>query len=114
MSWCGSLSVEEKVGRIIQTDVGSVTAGGRAQAIGSDRCLNGGNSAPGGDDLAPARRYWLAAADAFFDASMDTRDGKHAIPIMWGVDAVAWPQQHRWRHVVPPAMSRSVRPAMLT
>lgn len=81
-----SLSVEEKVGQIIQADVGSVTAEDvRLYRLGS--VLNGGNSAPGGDDLAPAK-VWLAAADAFYEASMDTRDGKHAIPIMWGVDAV--------------------------
>ncbi|MBM0103820.1 exo 1,3/1,4-beta-D-glucan glucohydrolase [Steroidobacter sp. S1-65] len=81
-----SLSVEEKVGQIIQADVGSVTAEDvRRYRLGS--VLNGGNSAPGGDDLAPAR-VWLAAADAFYEASMDTSDGKHAIPIMWGVDAV--------------------------
>jgi beta-glucosidase len=80
------LSVEEKVGQIIQADVGSVTAEDvRKYRLGS--VLNGGNSAPGGDDLAPAP-VWLKAADAFYEASMDTRDGKHAIPIMWGVDAV--------------------------
>lgn len=81
-----SLSVEEKVGQIIQADVGSVTAEDvRKYRLGS--VLNGGNSAPGGDDLAPAP-VWLKAADAFYEASMDTRDGKHAIPIIWGVDAV--------------------------
>lgn len=81
-----SLSVEEKVGQIIQADVGSVTADDvRRYRLGS--VLNGGNSAPGGNDLAPAK-VWLAAADAFYEASMDTSDGKHAIPIIWGVDAV--------------------------
>jgi beta-glucosidase len=82
----GSLSVEEKVGQIIQADVGSVTAEDvRRYRLGS--VLSGGNSAPGGDDLAPAK-VWLDAADAFYEASMDASDGKHAIPIMWGVDAV--------------------------
>jgi beta-glucosidase len=33
--------------------------------------LNGGNSGPGGDDLAPAAK-WLEAADAFYAASVDT------------------------------------------
>ncbi|MDY6945476.1 MAG: exo 1,3/1,4-beta-D-glucan glucohydrolase [Pseudomonadota bacterium] len=81
-----ALSVEEKVGQIIQADVGSVTAADvRRYRLGS--VLNGGNSAPGGDDLAPAR-VWLAAADAYYEASMDTSDGKHAIPVFWGVDAV--------------------------
>ena len=49
--------------------------------------LNGGNSGPGGDDLAPAEE-WLALADAFYAASMDTAPGEPAIPIVWGTDAV--------------------------
>ena len=45
-----SLTVEEKVGQIIQADVAAVTAEDvRKYRLGS--VLNGGNSAPGGDDL---------------------------------------------------------------
>jgi beta-glucosidase len=81
-----SLSVEEKVGQIVQADVGSVTAEDvRKYRLGS--VLNGGNSAPGGDDFAPAR-VWLEAADAFYAASMDASEGRRAVPILWGVDAV--------------------------
>ena len=81
-----SLTVEEKVGQIVQADVGAVTADDlRKYRLGS--VLNGGNSAPGGDDLAPAR-VWLEAADAYYLASMDASGGKHAIPVLWGVDAV--------------------------
>lgn len=81
-----SLSVAEKVGQIIQADIASVTPEDvRMYRLGS--ILNGGNSGPGGNDLAPAKA-WLAAADAFYAASMDTSDGRHAIPIVWGVDAV--------------------------
>jgi beta-glucosidase len=82
-----SLSVEEKVGQIVQADVGAVTPEEvRRYRLGS--ILSGGNSPPTGrDDLAPASA-WLAAADAFYAASMDTSDGRHAIPILWGVDAV--------------------------
>jgi beta-glucosidase len=81
-----SLSLEEKVGQIIQADLGSVTPQDvREYRLGS--ILVGGNSGPGGDDLAPAPK-WLEAADAFYEASMDTTGGKHAIPIIWGVDAV--------------------------
>lgn len=81
-----SLSVEEKVGQIIQADLGSVTPDDvREYRLGS--ILVGGNSGPGGDDLAPAPK-WLEAADAFYEASMDTSHGGHAIPILWGVDAV--------------------------
>lgn len=81
-----SLSVEEKVGQIIQADLCCVTPEDvREYRLGS--ILVGGNSGPNGDDLAPAPK-WLEAADAFYAASMDTSDGKHAIPILWGVDAV--------------------------
>jgi beta-glucosidase len=81
-----SLSVEEKVGQIIQADLCCVTPEDvRQYRLGS--ILAGGNSGPNGDDLAPAPK-WLEAADAFYDASMDTSNGGHAIPILWGVDAV--------------------------
>jgi len=80
------MSVEQKVGQIIQADIGSVTPEDvRKFHLGS--VLNGGNSGPGGDDLAPARD-WLALADAFYAASMDYAPGEPAIPIMWGTDAV--------------------------
>jgi beta-glucosidase len=49
--------------------------------------LNGGNSGPYGDDLAPAAK-WLQLADEFHAASVDTSDGGVGIPIVWGTDAV--------------------------
>ncbi len=49
--------------------------------------LNGGGSYPGGNKNAQAAD-WVAAADAFYDASMDTSDGGVAIPVIWGTDAV--------------------------
>jgi beta-glucosidase len=77
------MSVEQKVGQIIQADIASVTPEDvRKYHLGS--VLNGGNSGPGGNDLAPARD-WLALADAFYAASMESAP---AIPIMWGTDAV--------------------------
>lgn len=77
------MSVEQKVGQIIQADIGSVTPRDvREYHLGS--VLNGGNSGPGGNDLAPARD-WLALADAFYAASMESSP---AIPVMWGTDAV--------------------------
>src|SRR3546814_5371468 len=63
------MSVEQKVGQIIQADIGSVTPQDvREYHLGS--VLNGGNSGPGGNDLAPARD-WLAPADAFYAASVE-------------------------------------------
>ena len=75
-----ALSLEEKVGQIIQADIGSVTPEDvREYRLGS--ILNGGNSAPGGDMSAPPSA-WLDLADAFWDASMaagaqDPRDLGH-------------------------------------
>src|SRR3546814_8536134 len=77
------MSVEQKVGQIIQADIGSVTPQDvREYHLGS--VLNGGNSGPGGNDLAPARD-WLALADAFYAASVESTP---AIPVIWGTDAV--------------------------
>lgn len=75
-----------KVGQIIQADIGSVTPADVAHYnLGS--VLNGGNSGPGGNDLAPAAA-WLKLADAFYAASMRGRPGCPAIPVIWGTDAV--------------------------
>jgi beta-glucosidase len=80
------MTLEQKVGQIIQADIGSVTPEDvKTYHLGS--VLNGGNSGPGGNDLAPAHE-WLALADAFYAASLDTAPGEPAIPIMWGADAV--------------------------
>ena len=49
--------------------------------------LNGGNSGPYGNDLAPAED-WLRLADEFWVASTDTSDGGVGIPLVWGTDAV--------------------------
>lgn len=80
------MSVEEKVGQIIQADMNSVSPDDvRRYRLGS--VLNGGNSGPGGNDRAPARE-WLAMADAYYDASMQALEGRPAIPVIWGSDAV--------------------------
>lgn len=80
------MSLEEKVGQVIQADIASVTPDDvRRYHLGS--ILNGGNSAPGNDEFAPPAR-WLELADAFYDASVDARGGRTAIPVLWGTDAV--------------------------
>jgi beta-glucosidase len=80
------MSVEQKVGQLIQADIDSITADElRHYPLGS--ILNGGNSGPGNNDLAPASE-WLAAADRFYDASVDPSHGPHPIPTLWGTDAV--------------------------
>jgi beta-glucosidase len=80
------MTIEEKVGQVIQADIVSVTPDDvRRYHLGS--VLNGGNSGPYGDDKAPAAR-WLALADEFYAASVDTSRGGVGIPIIWGTDAV--------------------------
>lgn len=80
------MSLEQKVGQIIQADIASVTpADVHRYHLGS--VLNGGNSDPGGRYNAPAKD-WLAAADAFYAASMKPNGGLPRIPVIWGSDAV--------------------------
>lgn len=81
-----TMTIEEKVGQIVQGDLGSVTPEDvRQYRLGS--VLAGGNSDPGGRyNAAPAE--WLALLDAFHRASMDTTGGGKAIPILTGIDAV--------------------------
>ena len=80
------MSVEEKVGQVIQADIGSVTpAEVREYHLGS--VLNGGNSAPGGDNRTTPDA-WVALADKFWLASTDKSDGRTGIPALWGTDAV--------------------------
>ena len=80
------MTLEEKVGQVIQGDIASLTPDDvRTYHLGS--VLNGGNSAPGGDDFAPAPK-WLELADAFYKASVDKTGNRTAIPVIWGTDAV--------------------------
>ncbi len=80
------MSVADKIGQLIQVDIASITPSDlRTYKLGS--ILNGGNSGPGGNDLAPPIE-WLKLADAFYDASMARTDGRPAIPVIWGTDAV--------------------------
>lgn len=80
------MTIEEKVGQIVQADISAVTPDeARKYHLGS--ILNGGNSAPGGDEFA-APDKWLAVADAFYNASIDKSGGRVGVPIIWGTDAV--------------------------
>ncbi|MET0755848.1 MAG: glycoside hydrolase family 3 N-terminal domain-containing protein [Pseudoxanthomonas sp.] len=80
------MTVEEKVGQIVQGDIGSVTPDDvRKYRLGS--VLAGGNSDPGNSYKATAAQ-WVALADEFYRASMDTSGGHNAIPVLFGIDAV--------------------------
>ncbi|GIL41682.1 glycoside hydrolase family 3 protein [Roseiterribacter gracilis] len=81
-----SMSLEEKVGQLIQADISSIKpAELRDYPIGS--ILAGGNSGPDGDDRAPASA-WLALADDFYRVSVEKRAGHTPIPVLFGIDAV--------------------------
>ncbi|WP_228015794.1 glycoside hydrolase family 3 protein [Leptolyngbya ectocarpi] len=81
-----AMTIEELVGQTIQADISDVTpADVRQYRLGA--ILNGGNSAPG-EDVRASADAWLALADEFYTASMDTTNGGKAIPILWGTDAV--------------------------
>ncbi len=80
------MTLEQKVGQVIQADTDSVTpAEVKQYRLGS--VLSGGNSAPGDEPYADAAA-WLAAADAYFEASINTEGVEIAIPVIWGIDAV--------------------------
>ena len=80
------MTLPEKIGQLVQADLCCVTPDDvRQYNLGS--ILVGGNSGPNGNDLSPAPD-WLAAADAFYLASVDTSDGGVGVPLVWGTDAV--------------------------
>ncbi|GAA0268615.1 exo 1,3/1,4-beta-D-glucan glucohydrolase [Alteraurantiacibacter aestuarii] len=80
------MTLEEKIGQLVQADLCCVTPDDvRDYNLGS--VLNGGNSGPYGNDLAPASD-WLRLADEFYTASVDRSDGGVGIPVIWGTDAV--------------------------
>jgi beta-glucosidase len=80
------MTLEQKIGQMVQPDIRSVTPDDvRKFRLGS--VLNGGGAFPGENKHASVAD-WVALADRFYDASMDTANGQLAIPIMWGTDAV--------------------------
>ena len=80
------LTLEQKVGQVIQADNGSVTPEEvKKYRLGS--VLSGGNSAPGPLPYADTKS-WLEMADQYYNASIDTEGVEIAIPTIWGIDAV--------------------------
>jgi beta-glucosidase len=80
------MTLEQKVGQLIQGDITTLTpADLRRYPLGS--VLNGGNSKPGGNTVAPPSA-WLALANQYYLASMAPSHGPHPIPEFWGIDAV--------------------------
>ena len=80
------LTLEQKVGQVIQGDTGSLTPEDvKKYRLGS--VLSGGNSAPGPLPYAETKA-WLEMADQYYNASIDEEGVEIAIPIIWGIDAV--------------------------
>jgi beta-glucosidase len=81
------MSTEEKVGQLVQADIGSIRPEDlRKYKLGS--ILAGGNSAPG-DNVRIGAARWLELVDAFYRASVADASPTHpAIPILFGIDAV--------------------------
>jgi beta-glucosidase len=83
----GTMTLEEKVGQLIQADIDSIQPADLAQyPLGS--ILAGGGGAPGGN-LHATGAQWLELTDALFRASTRGNSSKHPpIPIVFGIDAV--------------------------
>ncbi len=81
-----SMSLEQKVGQLVQGDIGSMQPGDLERyPLGS--ILAGGNSDPGGRyNASPAE--WLALADEYHRASLKPHQGRPGVPVMFGIDAV--------------------------
>ena len=80
------MSLEEKVGQVIQPEIKYATPEDiRKYHIGS--VLNGGGTAPNNNKFSTVED-WAELANQYYHASMDTSDGKLAIPLLWGSDAV--------------------------
>ncbi|WP_319005057.1 glycoside hydrolase family 3 protein [Microbulbifer elongatus] len=80
------MTVEEKVGQMVQVEIRTATPEDVKQYhIGS--ILNGGGSFPN-DNKHATVADWVALADEYYKASVDTSDGGVGIPMIWGTDAV--------------------------
>ena len=81
-----SMSTEEKVGQVIQTDISAIEPEDlRRYPLGA--VLAGGDSGPKGDERAPPAA-WLALVREFRAVSTENRPGHVPIPVLFGVDAV--------------------------
>ena len=81
-----AMSVAEKVGQVIQTDIGVIEPDDlRRYPLGS--VLAGADSGVHGDERAPPAA-WLQLAREFRAVSTENRHGHVPIPVLFGIDAV--------------------------
>jgi beta-glucosidase len=82
----GKLTLEQKVGQMIQPHIGAVTPEEvKTYHIGS--ILNGGGQNPN-DNPNSTAQDWVQLAERFYQASMSSENGRTPIPVIWGIDAV--------------------------
>jgi beta-glucosidase len=81
------MTLRQKVGQVIQADIGTIKPEDlKTYPLGS--ILNGGNSAPNGNNHSAAED-WLKLADEFYEATKACDlEGGPFIPMLWGTDAV--------------------------
>jgi len=80
------MTLEQKIAQMVQPEIRDVTPEDmRKYHFGS--ILNGGGAYPGNKRNASVAD-WVALADRFYAASMDTSLNNVAIPMIWGTDAV--------------------------
>ncbi|GAB2848767.1 glycoside hydrolase family 3 protein [Lentzea nigeriaca] len=77
------MTLAEKVGQMTQPEIGAITPQD-VTTYGFGSVLNGGGSWPGANKKATPQD-WLKLADAYWEASKQTRT---KIPVIWGIDAV--------------------------
>ncbi|MEM9487821.1 MAG: glycoside hydrolase family 3 N-terminal domain-containing protein [Myxococcota bacterium] len=84
------MTLEQKVGQMMQAEIQAITPE-QVKEFHIGSVLNGGGSWPDQNKNAPVAD-WVALADSYYNASMDTSGGAEgeylAIPLMWGSDAV--------------------------
>ena len=80
------MTLEEKVGQVIQADISAVTPEDvRTYKLGS--ILAGGNSSPGGIEKAPPAD-WLKLADSFLERVESAHWAGAKFHVIYGIDAV--------------------------
>nr|WP_245373458.1 exo 1,3/1,4-beta-D-glucan glucohydrolase [Crossiella equi] len=77
------MTLAEKVGQMTQPEIAAITPA-EVKEYGIGTVLNGGGSWPGKKKNATPQE-WLALADAYWQASKESRT---KIPVIWGIDAV--------------------------
>src|SRR5450631_4142334 len=80
------MTVEEKVGQVVQPEWKSISPGEAAQYhIGSIE--NGGGAVPGGNKHSSVQD-WINLIEPYYDASVDPARNRVIIPLIWASDAV--------------------------